>query len=187
VSGQNHEPPRTALKRVGSLLKQTGLPFALAGSYALWARGAPESEHDVDFVVAEEDVERVVSELHAAGLIVTRPPEDWLVKITTDGVIVDILHRAAGEPVTAELLRRSDMIEVLSVAMPVLSATDLLSTKLRALSEHSCDFTALLPATRAVREQVDWARPRRETSGNDFAVAFLVLADRLEISAKSSA
>jgi hypothetical protein len=38
-----------------------------------------------------------------------------------------------------------------------------------------------------VREQVDWARLRRETSGNDFAVAFLVLADRLEISAKSSA
>ena len=31
------------------------LPFALAGGYALWAHGAPESENDVDFVIAEED------------------------------------------------------------------------------------------------------------------------------------
>lgn len=182
MADENQEALRTALKRVGSLLKEGGMRFALAGGYALWALGAPESEHDVDFVVAEEDVERIVGELAAAGLAVTRPPEDWLAKVRTDGVVVDLLHRLGGEPVTAQLLDRAKPMEVLSIEMPVLPATDLVSAKLRSLSEHSCDFGALLPAVRAVREQLDWARLRDETAHNDFAVAFLVLTDRLGIS-----
>jgi hypothetical protein len=32
-----------------------------------------------------------------------------------------------------------------------------------------------------VREQVDWDSLRADTGENDFAVAFLVLADRLDI------
>jgi hypothetical protein len=37
----------------------------------------------------------------------------------------------------------------------------------------------LLPAVRAVRERLDWNRVSAQTSDNDYAVAFLVLADRL--------
>ncbi len=180
---EHRESLRTALKRVGSALKQAELPFALAGGYALWARGGPESEHDVDFIIAESDVEAVAAALAAAGLTVRRPPEDWLFKVDTDGVVVDLLHRAAGEPVTPELLSHVDVIEVLSVRMPVLWATDIVSGKLRAMSEHYCDFGPLLAAVRAVREQVDWARVRAEVAGSDFALAFLYLTDRLGISA----
>ena len=50
---------REALKLVAVLLKETGVPFALAGSYGLWARGGPEPDHDVDFMIAEEDAARV--------------------------------------------------------------------------------------------------------------------------------
>jgi predicted nucleotidyltransferase len=179
---ENRETLRDALKRTASVLKQSGLPFALAGSYALWVRGAPESEHDVDFVVSEEDVERVADTLAADGFAVERPAEDWLLKVGTDGVTVDILHRIAGVPVTQDVLERSEVIEVLSIRMPVLGATDLIASKLQVLSEHYCDFGELLPAVRAVREQLDWDRLREETAGNDFAVAFLFLTDRLAIS-----
>jgi hypothetical protein len=182
VVEQSQEDLRTALKRVGSALKQSGLPFALAGGYALWARGASESAHDVDFLIAESDVEAVAAALAAADFTVIRPPEDWLFKIDTDGVVVDVLHRAAGEPVTAELLTHSDDLEVLSVRMPVLWATDLISAKLRAMSEHYCDFGPILAAVRAVREQIDWPRLRCEVGSSDFATAFLLLANRLGIS-----
>src|SRR5206468_2242953 len=127
---QDRDALHAALKRTASALKQSGLPFALAGSYALWAHGAPESEHDVDFLVTEEDVERAIHALTDAGLQVERPPEDWLFKVVTDGVVVDVLHRAAGQPITPELLQRCETFEVLSVRMPVLNATDLLSAKL---------------------------------------------------------
>jgi hypothetical protein len=66
--------------------------------------------------------------------------------------------------------------------IPVLPATELLVVKLRSLSEHYCDFGALLPAVRAVREQVDWPRVREEVGGNPYARAFLYLADELGIS-----
>ena len=65
--------------------------------------------------------------------------------------------------------------------MPVLTATDILVTKLMALDEHYCDFARLLPVARALREQVDWETVRREVGGNDFAVVFLQLLGRLGV------
>lgn len=170
---------RAALKRTASALKQSDLPFALAGSYALWARGGPESEHDVDFVIAEDDVDAVVSALAESGLRPRRPPEDWLLKLETDGVVVDLLHRGGGVPVGRDLLAGADVLEVLSVRMPVLPATEVLVHKLGALSDHYCDFTPLIASVRAVREQLDWVRLRERTAGSDHAAAFLFLAERL--------
>jgi hypothetical protein len=178
---------REALKLVAVALKESGLPFALTGGYALWARGAPEPLHDVDFMIAEEDVAEVATRLAEEGFDVVQPPEDWLFKVYTgapdapDSAMVDIIFRDAGQPATREAVQEADEFEVLSVQMPVLSATELMVHKLAALDEHWCDFGWLLPVARALREQVDWDRVRRETSDNDFAVAFLFLAERLRI------
>jgi hypothetical protein len=65
--------------------------------------------------------------------------------------------------------------------MPVLAATDIVVTKLMALDEHYCDFSRLLPVARALREQVDWAQVRAEVAGNDFAMVFLQLLERLRV------
>jgi allantoicase len=83
--------------------------------------------------------------------------------------------------VESELIERSETLPVLSVQMPVLTATDILVTKLLALDEHYCDFGRLLPVARALREQVDWETVRREVAGNDFAVVFLQLLGRLGV------
>jgi len=79
------------------------------------------------------------------------------------------------------LVDRADELQVLSVQMPVLAATDILITKLMALEEHYCDFSRLLPVARALREQVDWEQVGRDVAANDFAVVFLVLLDRLGV------
>ena len=39
---------RELLKRTAVALKQGGVPFALCGGYAAWARGAPEPERPDD-------------------------------------------------------------------------------------------------------------------------------------------
>ncbi len=74
------DPLRAALRDAASALKEHGPRFALAGSYALWAYGAPEPSHDVDLVVAECDVEAAAATLTDAGFAVEYPPEDWLFK-----------------------------------------------------------------------------------------------------------
>ncbi|OAN40704.1 hypothetical protein [Mycolicibacterium iranicum] len=181
----SHEDLREALKRAASALKADGPPFALAGSYALWVHGAPEPHHDVDFVVAEDDVEAAAAALSKAGFDIRRPPEEWLFKaaVSVDGpVLVDVLHRINRVPVDASLIERAPIEDVLALSMPVLSPTEILTQKLRALHEHHCDFAKLLPLVRAVREQLDWPALRRATSGNPFALAFLFLCEGLAIS-----
>jgi Nucleotidyl transferase of unknown function (DUF2204) len=182
---------RTALKRSASALKADGVPFALGGGYALWVAGGPEPSHDVDLVVAETDAELAANSLAAAGLRVERPPEDWLFKAYCDAsgstepaeepAQVDVLHRLGGIPVEHSLLDTAREYEVLGVRIPVLPPTPIMIAKLRSLSEHYCDFAALLLAVRAVREQLAWTEIREETQDNPFAEAFLLLVERLGI------
>jgi hypothetical protein len=174
---------REALKRVAVTLKGAAVPFALGGGYAAWALGGPEPEHDVDFVVAEDDAQRAERALAEAGLRVEHPPEDWLFKVFDADAMVDVLFRIGGDPVQGDLLERAVEVEVLSIRMPVLSATDTLASKLVALSEHACDFAKVLPPARALREQVDWAALRATAKGNPYAEACLFLLDRLGVAA----
>lgn len=185
MSGR-HEQLRDALKRASSALKQGGPPFALGGSYALWVHGAPEPIHDVDLVVSEQDADHAARTLGEAGFDIERTPEDWLFKAHSGDAMVDVLHRLGGVPVDQQLLDTAHEAEVLGLRIPVLPPTEMIIVKLRSLSEHHCDFAALLPPVRAVREQLDWGRIREQTADNDFAVAFLVLTDRLGVSPAGS-
>lgn len=176
---------RAALRAAASALNASGPGFALAGSYALWVHGGPEPVHDVDLAVAESDAEAAAVSLAAAGFDVDRPPENWLFKAVLDGAVVDVLHRFNGVPVTAETLAGAEERQVLAIEMPVLTPTSVLTVKLRSLNEHYCDFATLLPAVRAVREQVDWDKVRADTADNDFAATFFVLLERLAITETS--
>lgn len=178
-------PIRQALKRVAVTLKAADVPFALAGSYASWARGGPEPEHDADFLVRPDDVEQACAALSEAGLRIVRPAEDWLAEAYDDSCdpasLVDIIHAANRCDVDLDMIERAAAVEVDSVWMPVISATDFVLLRLQSLSEHSCDMAALLPHVRAPREQVDWEVVRREAKGTPFAEAFLLLTDGLGV------
>jgi hypothetical protein len=172
---------RVALKYSSAALKADGVPFALGGGYALWVRGAPEPVHDVDLVVAEEDVPAAVNSLAETGFRIERPPEDWLFKAWWGESLVDVLHKLRGITVTPQLVAAADEQEVLGVRIPVLPPTPIVIAKLHSLSEHYGDFGTLLPTFRAVREQLDWAEIRAEVAGHPYAEAFLFLLERLEI------
>ena len=178
---EEQEELREALKRTAVALKRAGVAFALGGGYAGWALGGPEPEHDVDVIVAEQDAEQAERVLADAGLRVEHPPEDWLFKVFSGEAMVDVIFRVVGKPVEREVLERALDVEVLSVRMPVLNATDLLVSKAMALSEHACDLGKVLPAARALREQVDWDRVREQVRDNVFAQALMFLVERLEI------
>ncbi|HEV8569835.1 MAG TPA: nucleotidyltransferase family protein [Actinoplanes sp.] len=169
------------LKRVAAALKQSGIPFALGGSFAVYAHGGHSSDHDVDFVIREQDKERVLEDLAAMGFEVEQPPEDWLVKVYDNGRMVDLIYRPVESPVTDATLRDTEMLSVESIYMPVLSATQLMIHKLLSYTQHYCDFATGLPVARSLREKIDWDRVRNETAGSPYAEAFLVLLDRLDV------
>ena len=64
-----------ALKRSAAALRDAEIPFLLGGSLASWARGGPESRHDLDLMITEEDADRALEALAAVGMRPERPPE----------------------------------------------------------------------------------------------------------------
>lgn len=185
ASPSDSDPLREALKTVAVRLKQADVPYALAGGYAAWARGGPEPDHDVDFVVAAVDIDQAKAALSGDGLRVEQPPEDWLFKVYVDDAMVDVIHHFGAFALERSMFEDCDELEVLSVCMPVMTATQVVWSKLRALDEHSSDFGAQLPTLRALREQVDWADVEERVGDNDFAAALLFLGRRLEIVPKT--
>lgn len=169
------------LKRVAGILKQADVPFALGGSFAVYAHGGHSSDHDVDFLLRKQDVENALEALVGAGFTAERPPEDWLVKVYDESRLVDLIYRPVERPVTDETLADTVVRPVNAVHMPVLSATALMVHKLLSFSQHHCDFTRGLPLARSLREQIDWRRVRRETAHSPYAEVFLILLDRLGV------
>jgi hypothetical protein len=172
---------RDVLKSVATSLKHEEIPFALAGGYAIWSRGGPESDHDVDFIVSPGNAEAARKVLLRDGHEAIDCPEDWLDKVGLNGIVVDIIHRLPIGEVDDNLLARCDERAVDSVRMPVMQSTDLLTCRLLALGENSCDFAPLLGWARSLREQIDWAAVRRDTDLNPYAQAFLHLLDSLAV------
>ncbi|MFD4641012.1 hypothetical protein ACFWN2_27135 [Lentzea sp. NPDC058436] len=169
------------LTKVAKVLRGAEIPFALTGGCAGYARGGPVSEHDVDLLVKEEDVNEAVRVLVEAGLRGAEPPEDWLLKVYDGDSLVDLLFRPNERPVTDEVLAMAEDMPVGSVMLPVMPATFVLSSKLLVLDGHRCDFSELLPFARALREQIDWDQVREETKASPYAEAFLMLIERLDI------
>jgi predicted nucleotidyltransferase len=169
------------LKKAAAALRDAGVPFLLAGSLASWARGGPETRHDLDFIVRPDDAERAMEALEAAGLRRDDPPEEWLLKAWDGEVLVDLIFAPTGVAVDDEMFARADTINVLSMELQVMSLEDLMVTKLLSITEHEVRFEHLIAMARAVREQIPWERIQQRTRENPFAAAFFVLCEELGI------
>jgi predicted nucleotidyltransferase len=170
------------LKLAAATLREAEVRFVLGGGLAIWARGGPETEHDVDFFVKREDAERAAKALERAGFRTEEPPEDWLYKGWRGDVMVDLIYAPSGVTVDDEWLDRAEVLEVHAVRMPVMRAEDVLVAKLLAMREHHLDYDRVLEIARTVREQIDWDDVRKRTDGSPFAKAFFTLVDELGVS-----
>ena len=176
-----------ALKRAAAALREAGIPFLLGGSLASWARGGPETRHDLDLIIKPEHAEDALQTLREAGMRPERPPEDWLLKAWDGDTLVDLIYCPKGLPVDDELFARGEELSVLGMDIRVMALEDVMATKLLALSEHSLRYESLLQIARALREQIDWPAVRARTHDSPFARAFFVLLEGLGIVAEPQA
>jgi hypothetical protein len=179
------EPPfadlESALKRSAAALRGADVPFLLGGSLASWARGGPETRHDLDLMIKPEDTERAVAALKGAGMRFEDPPEEWLVKAWDGGTLVDLIFSPKGIPMDDEAIERGEVLSVLGMEMRVMALEDVLVTKLMALSEHALRYESLLAIARALRERIDWPDVRARTAESPFARAFFVMLEGLGV------
>jgi len=170
-----------SLKRAAAALRDADVSFLLGGGLAVWARGGPETEHDLDFMVKPEDADRALEAFAAAGFRTEKPPEEWLYKGWDGDLLIDLIFDPAGNPVDDAMFERADDLEVQAVAMKVMSLEDVMVTKLLAMREHEVDFDDPLESARALREQIDWDTVWEQTSASPYARTFFYLAEQLDI------
>jgi hypothetical protein len=171
----------SALKKSAAALRAAGIPFLLGGSLASWARGGPETRHDLDLMIKPEDVEPALEALKAVGMRPEDPPEEWLTKAWDGDTLVDLIFSPKGMPVDDAVIERGEVMSVLGMEMRVMALEDVLVTKLMALSEHSLRYESLLAIARALREIVDWDDVRSRTAESPWARAFFVMLEGLGV------
>jgi len=175
------EDLKEALKRAAAALRETEVPFLLGGGFACWARGGPESDHDLDIMVKPEDADRALQVLEDAGLRPEKPPEDWLYKAWHGNALVDLIFDPKGGPIDDAMFARAEELEVNALTMQVMALEDVMATKLLAMREHEVDYESVLEIARALREQIDWDTVWRRTSDSPYARAFFYLAEETGI------
>jgi predicted nucleotidyltransferase len=178
---QEFERLLDAMKRAAAVLQAADLPFVLGGGLACWARGAPKTEHDVDFLVRPADAERAREALGRSGLRTEEPPEGWLLKAYDGDVLIDLIFDPKGGPIDDATFERAEELEVHAMRLKVAALEDVLVQKLLALSEQEPDFSSVLELARSLREQVDWDEVRERTEDSPFAKGYFTLLDELEI------
>jgi predicted nucleotidyltransferase len=169
------------MKKAGGALNDAGIPFVLGGGLACWARGAPKTEHDVDFLVKPADAKRAQQALAAAGMQPETPPEGWLLKAYDDDVLVDLIFNPQDGPIDEHTFERAEELEVHAMKMMVAALEDVLVQKLLALGEQQPDYSSVLELARSLREQVNWDEVRERTRDSPFANAYFTLLEDLEI------
>jgi hypothetical protein len=173
-----------AMKVAARALREADVPFVLGGGMACWARGGPETDHDVDFMIRPEDADRALEALAKLGLRTERPPEEWLYKAWSDDVLIDLIFAPIGKPLDDHWFANAEEIEVMAVGMKVAALEDVLSTSLLALSEQYLRYESVVMIARSLREQIDWDRVRANTASSPFAKAFFTLVEELGIVAR---
>ena len=163
------------------LLRDAEVPFLLGGGLAVWARGGPETAHDIDLMLRQPDAERGLRVLAAAGLRTETPPEGWLYKAFDGEVMVDLIFGPSGQAIEDSVFARAEELNVNAVPMQVIALEDVFVTKLTALREHELDYESVVQMARPVREQVDWEEVRSRTNGSPYAAAFFTLGEQLGI------
>jgi predicted nucleotidyltransferase len=170
-----------SLKHAAAALREAGVPFALGGGLAIWARGGPETEHDVDLFIRPGDADRALEVLDADGFRTERPPEGWLVKAWRGDVLVDLIYEPSGLLIDDSVFARADELDVYALRLQVMPLEDVLVTKLHAMGEHQLDYEAVLEVARTLREQIDWRDVRARTADSPYARAFFTLVEELGV------
>src|SRR3954452_10569251 len=176
------DQPLKGMTHPAAAFRDADVPYLLAGSFAVWARGGPAHDTDLDFAVKPEDLERAIAALEAAGMEQKPTPEEWLKKVCDRDVQGDLIHDPAGLEIDDEVMERGDDIEVNGMTFRVMGVDDVMTTKLFAFKEHYLDYESAIEMARAVREQIDWDELRRRCEDYAYAKPFFTLAEQLGIS-----
>ena len=147
-------PVDEALARVGRILRDAKVAFAIVGGFAVIEYGYERFTKDVDVLVYAADLQRAMAALRAAGMTGNRTPIGAKMRDPATGVDVNLLGTAFDAEERA--LARSVQART---ALPVISVAHLILMKLESgRSQDDADVVALLKAGASVASVTRYLR-----------------------------
>lgn len=137
-------------------MEDADIPYVVIGGIPTSVYGERKHINDIDLFVAEQDAERALQELDAAGFSTEKKFEDWLYKAHKHDILVDIIFKSGGDiRLDDEMIENAHSHEVVGRNLLLVSPEDLV---VMLAASHKEDTTYWFDALRVLAHRdLDWA------------------------------
>jgi hypothetical protein len=142
-------------------LTRSGLPFLLAGTYAVCAyTGISRPTKDLDVFCRAGDFPRILAHFKSLGFTTEIEDERWIAKARRGEHFFDIIFASANGtmPVGDQWFDHARQAEILGERVRLVSPTELIWSKAFIQLRHRYDGADIVHVILKQHEQVDWAR-----------------------------
>jgi hypothetical protein len=142
-------------------LSKSGLPFLLAGSYAVSAyTGIMRPTKDLDVFTSAGDYPRILSHFKDLGYQIEVEDERWIGKVLKGEHFFDVIFASANGtmPVNEPWFANAHETEILGVPVQLVSPTELIWSKAFIQLRHRYDGADVVHVMLKQHQQIDWRR-----------------------------
>jgi hypothetical protein len=142
-------------------LTQLGLPFLLAGTYALSAHtGITRATKDLDIFCKAGDYPRILSHFKELGYAIEIEDERWLGKVYKGQHFFDVIFASSNGtmPVGDEWFENARHIEIFGSPVRIVGPTELVWSKCFIQLRHRYDGADVAHTILKAHDQIDWRR-----------------------------
>lgn len=142
-------------------LSKLGLPFLLAGTYAVCAyTGLTRATKDMDIFCKAGDYPRILSHFKGLGYAIEIEDERWIAKVYNGSQFFDVIFASwnGTMPVNDEWFANSRQIEAFGLPVNILGPTELIWSKAFIQLRHRYDGADIAHVILKQHDQIDWHR-----------------------------
>lgn len=152
---------RDLYRRALGALKDSKIPFAVGGAYALGAHtGIHRETKDLDLFTVPDRAGELLKLFSSLGYPSTMIAPHWLGKITWQDAVIDIIFgfRNGVTQVAPDWLDRAREAELFGIMAPVLAPEEMVWSKAFVAERHRYDGADIAHLIRAGADSMDWRR-----------------------------
>jgi len=142
-------------------LNRSGLPFLLAGTYAVSAyTGISRPTKDLEVFCRAGDCPRILGHFKGLGYEVEIEDERWIAKVRQGEQFFDIIYASANGtmPVSDQWFADARQVEMLGTQVGIVSPTELIWSKAFIQLRHRYDGADVVHVILKQHDNIDWRR-----------------------------
>ncbi len=144
-----------------AILKETGIPFMVGGTFALNAyTGIDRKTKDVDFFCKASDYPKILNHFTSLGYKTVIEDERWIAKVKKGRYFFDIIFNSSNalNPVTDEWIKESAQADVLGFKVNIIPPTEFIWSKAFIQNRSRYDGADIVHVMLKKNKDIHWDR-----------------------------